>query len=254
MKKLHAFHFYSNFFRGFRSVRFSSFSEMLSHYAHITPDASALIYEDGEKQYCSFAELCSLVQTTAEQYRSSGKRCLGVLAEGSLECIINIFAANAAGLQLVMLDANTPMAVLKGSLPYADVDCLWGDEELCEELTPFLSDGPYDAFADRILFFTSGTTSRSKAVALSGRSLMNSAWNGSQKLPLTADDRLLCMLPLAHVFGFVCGLLWGLSCGATVALGRGARHYFDDFAFYNPTAVPVVPSLLSHAGAWYVLG
>ena len=218
---------------------------MLGYYARITPEASALIYDDGEKQYCSFSELYSRVQAASEYYRNCGKRCLGVLADGSFDCIITVFAANTAGLQLVMLDTNTPISVLKGSLAYADIDCLWGDEELCEELTPFLSAGPSDPYTDRILFFTSGTTSRSKAVALSGRSLMNSAWNGSQKLPLTADDRLLCMLPLAHVFGFVCGLLWGLSCGATVALGRGVRHYFDDCAFYNPTVISVVPSLLA---------
>ena len=225
-------------------IRFSSFLEMLNHYALVSPEASALIYEDNGKQYCSYAELLSRSLKTAERYHISGKRCLGVLADGSLDCIINIFAANIAGLQLVILDANTPMSVLKGSLPYADVDCLWGNEELCEELQPFLSAGPSGSYSDRILFFTSGTTSRSKAVALTGRSLMNSAWNGSQKLPLTENDRLLCILPLAHVFGFVCGLLWGLNCGATVALGRGARHYFDDCAFYNPTAVSAVPSLL----------
>ena len=50
--------------------------------------------------------------------------------------------------------------------------------------------------------------------------------------------------PLGHVFGFVCGLLWGLSCGSCVCLGRGARHYVDDCAFYRPTAVSLVPLLL----------
>jgi long-subunit acyl-CoA synthetase (AMP-forming) len=98
--------------------------------------------------------------------------------------------------------------------------------------------------AGRILFFTSGTTEQAKAVVLTDHSLCQSAWNGSAKLPLTPDDRLLCLLPLSHVFGFVCGLLWGLSCGACVSLGRGARHYLDDCDFYRPTAVSVVPMLL----------
>ena len=79
---------------------------------------------------------------------------------------------------------------------------------------------------------------------LTEQSLCSSAWNGSAKLPLTPEDRLLCLLPLGHVFGFVCGLLWGLSCGAAVALGRGPRHYADDCAFFRPTAVSVVPLLL----------
>ena len=64
-------------------------------------------------------------------------------------------------------------------------------------------------------------------------------------LPLSQDDTLLCMLPLNHVFGFVCGLLWGMECGAAVALGRGARYYTMDFEFYKPTVLSAVPLLLS---------
>ena len=98
--------------------------------------------------------------------------------------------------------------------------------------------------AHAVLFFTSGTTSSSKPVVLTDESLMSSAFNGSSLLPLSPDDTLLCLLPLSHVFGFVCGLLWALSCGATVALGRGPRYYTADFALFEPTAVSVVPKLL----------
>jgi len=54
------------------------------------------------------------------------------------------------------------------------------------------------------------------------------------------------VLPLAHVFGFVCGLLWPWLCGAAVALGRGGRHVFDDWTYFHPTATSVVPILLEH--------
>lgn len=94
------------------------------------------------------------------------------------------------------------------------------------------------------MFFTSGTTDRSKAVVLTGRSLCQSAYNGGALLPLCHEDILMCMLPLAHVFGFVCGLLWGLSFGASIALGRGVRHYVDDLSFYQPTVLSAVPTLL----------
>ena len=72
---------------------------------------------------------------------------------------------------------------------------------------------------------------------------MASAYNGGALLPLSPQDKLLCMLPLGHVFGFVCGLLWGLSCGAAVALGRGARHYHEDCLFFKPTTLSAVPML-----------
>lgn len=55
---------------------------------------------------------------------------------------------------------------------------------------------------------------------------------------------MLDVLPLSHVFGFVCGVLWGLSCGARVALGRGKRHLLDDARTFRPTAMPLVPALL----------
>ena len=227
-------------------MRFSGFEELLSHYALASPDAPALIHEDdGEIKTCSYSVLHQVVTACANSFRSSGKRCIGILSDGSFDCLVTILAANIAGMQIVMLDANAPLSSLKGSIPYTDIDTLWGDEELCEELSPLLTSGPAGEHADRILFFTSGTTSSSKAVVLTGQSLMSSAWNGSQKLPLSSSDTLLCMLPLGHVFGFVCGLLWGLSCGASVALGRGARHYMDDCLTFRPTALSVVPSLLA---------
>ncbi len=221
-------------------MRFDSFRHLLSHFAETTPEAPALRYE---KETLSFAALYARVTARADALRETGKSCLGLLCDGSLENVIELFAANLAGLQLVLLDASLDGELLKTLIRYTDVDLLWGDEELREELEPALMSGVKDG-AGRILFFTSGTTERSKAVVLTDHSLCQSAWNGSAKLPLAPEDTLLCLLPLGHVFGFVCGLLWGLSCGSCVALGRGARHYIDDCDFYRPTAVSVVPLLL----------
>ena len=226
-------------------MRFSGFEELLSTYASSAPDAPALIYEDEGIRTITFSALYETVKAETAEWKSSGKHCVGILSDGSFACVTAILAANIAGLQIVMLDGAAPLSTLKGCIPYADIDCLWGDEELCEELRPFLTDGPSGDYSDQILFFTSGTTSSSKAVTLTGKSLMSSAWNGSQKLPLDPSDTLLCMLPLGHVFGFVCGLLWGLSCGASVALGRGARHYMDDCLYFRPTVLSAVPSLLA---------
>ena len=64
-------------------------------------------------------------------------------------------------------------------------------------------------------------------------------------LPCGEDDVILCILPVAHVFGFVCSMLWGLTYGATIALGRGIRHLVDDPALFKPTILPAVPSLIS---------
>ena len=221
-------------------MRFDSFSHMLSYWAKYTPEAPALRY-DG--RCWSYGDLYREALSRSEELRQSGKTCLGLLSDGSFDCVLTLFAANLAGMQLVLLDAAAPEVLLRGLIAYTDIDMLWGDEELCQSLRPNLTRGVADG-AGKILFFTSGTTERAKAVVLTDHSLCQSAFNGGAKLPLYTDDTLLCMLPLGHVFGFVCGLLWGLNCGACVALGRGARHYLDDLAFYKPTAVSVVPLLL----------
>ena len=66
-------------------VRFDSFEHLLSHFAHSTPDAPALRYEGTT---LSFAALFQTVQKRAEEMRRSGKSCLGVLCDGSLEDVI----------------------------------------------------------------------------------------------------------------------------------------------------------------------
>ena len=226
------------------AVLFESFQQLLSHYASKCPQSTALMYhKDGQLCRCSYSELYSAVCKRALELEGSGASCMGIISDGSFDCVVEIFAANMAGLQLVMLDESLDADSLCRLLPLADVDILWGGAELRELLEKHLGSGVEDG-RDRILFFTSGTTSMSKAVALSGKSLCFSAYSGGEMLPLESSDLLMCMLPLAHVFGFVCSLLWPLSSGAAVALGRGARHYMDDLNYFKPTVLSAVPSLL----------
>ena len=190
-------------------MRFQSFEELLHYWAKESPDRTALCWG---QESCSFHELRERVLRRAAELEKYEKSCLGLLADGSMNCVVEIFAANIAGLQLVMLDASAPESILRGLIAYTDIDMLWGDPELCEELEGNLTHGVVEG-KGKILFFTSGTTERAKAVVLTDNSLCQSAYNGSAMLPLQPEDRLLCTLPLGHVFGFVCGLLWGLSCG-----------------------------------------
>lgn len=235
--------------------KFNSFAEILRSFTQNDPDRTVLIYEeDGAPVRKSRADFAESVLARAEEMRSFGMTCLGVLCDGSLDCVETIFASAVAGLQTVLLDENAADTLLQEQIRQTDIDILWSsDPDLVEELTPYLTEGipsraensaPSGEGSD-ILFFTSGTTASSKAVILTDRNLLAAAYNGSCMLPLSPDDTLLCMLPLNHVFGFVCGLLWGMECGAAVALGRGARYYTMDFGFYKPTVLSAVPLLLS---------
>ena len=230
-------------------VRFDGFSAMLDHWAGRTPDAPALRFARGDAvETLTFAGLRRAVRDRAGALRREAGGCLGVLCDGSAECVVEIMAAAEAGWQLALMDGGADEQLLTEQARAADVDRLWGDPDLINELASALRTDPVARTGD-ILFFTSGTTQAAQAVALTQESLCASAWNGGALLPLRPEDTLLCLLPLNHVFGFVCGLLWGLSCGACVALGRGVRHYADDCAFFRPTALPAVTLLLQFLAA-----
>ena len=228
-------------------VLYDGFSDFLTKMSEQRPDAIALLHGANDVyQRVTWAGFAADVEARAAELRESGKTCLAILADGSYACIVEIFAANIAGLQIAMLDMAVPDKMLAQLLPYVDADALWCPKpERAEALSAYLGAGVTDG-AGKILFFTSGTTSRAKAVVLTDSSLMSSAYGGSGTFPLNAGDVLLCVLPVAHVFGFVCGLLWPWLCGATVALSRGGRHVFDDWTYFHPTATSVVPILLEH--------
>lgn len=96
----------------------------------------------------------------------------------------------------------------------------------------------------RFPFRTSGTTASAREVILDEKAILRSAWNGEMMMHCTSRDRLLSLLPMTHIFGFVCTLIWPLSRGAEVDLGRGMRHLIDDPNYFRPTILPVVPTLL----------
>ena len=63
--------------------RFQSFEELLTFWAAESPDSPALRYEDG---ILTFSELLERVQKRAAELKSTGKSCLGMLSDGSLDC------------------------------------------------------------------------------------------------------------------------------------------------------------------------
>ena len=67
-----------------------------------------------------------------------------------------------------------------------------------------------------LINYTSGSTGSPKGVMLNGHSLSNNVEVGMKMLPVDPGQRLVSMLPLAHMFGQVCELLYPLSCGTHI--------------------------------------
>ena len=67
-----------------------------------------------------------------------------------------------------------------------------------------------------LINYTSGSTGSPKGVMLNGRSLSNNVETGMQMLPVDPGQRLVSMLPLAHMFGQVCEFLYPLCSGTHI--------------------------------------
>ena len=67
-----------------------------------------------------------------------------------------------------------------------------------------------------LINYTSGSTGSPKGVMLNGRSLSNNVEIGMKILPVEPGQSLVSMLPLAHMFGQVCELLYPLCSGTHI--------------------------------------
>ncbi len=67
-----------------------------------------------------------------------------------------------------------------------------------------------------LINYTSGSTGSPKGVMLNGRSLSNNVETGMSMLPVDPGQRLVSMLPLAHMFGQVCEFLYPLCSGTHI--------------------------------------
>jgi len=95
-----------------------------------------------------------------------------------------------------------------------------------------------------IMLFTSGTTSISKAVALSQANICADIYALSQMAKVTKDDTFLSFLPLHHTFESSCTFLYGTYCGITIAFCDGIRHVASNLKEYNITGFVCVPLML----------
>lgn len=97
-----------------------------------------------------------------------------------------------------------------------------------------------------IILFTSGTTSKSKAVALSQRNICSNIYDISCVFDVNKDDTLLSFLPLHHTFESTVGFLFAFSVGAKVAFCEGIRHIADNIKEYQVSVMISVPILFEN--------
>ena len=107
----------------------------------------------------------------------------------------------------------------------------------------------------RIMLFTSGTTSKSKVVALSHKNLISNVMDYASVVDVDSNDRILSFLPLHHVYECTVGMLVSLYVGAERAFCDGIRHIVENLNEYKITYAAFVPAIyeLMYKNIWKMI-
>lgn len=102
-------------------------------------------------------------------------------------------------------------------------------------------DYPLDPLQPKILLFTSGTTSRSKAVVHNHRALAANLMAMCQMVEIQETDIFFSILPLHHTYECTCGFLCPLYRGASIAQCEGLRYIQANLKEARATVLLAVP-------------
>ncbi len=239
--------------------------------AAIRPSATAVI---DEGRHTSYRELIEEVDKHAGRLVEAGLQPgdrVALVAENSSRFLIAAFAVWAAGGVLATIYPSTGKEDLRYTLDNADPALVLADRNTssavraaaAEDLPVALIDGvhgpvpsvrtatmPNPAQLREPLFlicYSSGTTSRPKAIMLSQAALYNGARTYADVWRLSSADRTVVCLPMAWLYGLCSTSMATLLVGGTVIALRRARPdlLVDAIERHRATFLPGVTTIFA---------
>ena len=216
-----------------------TFADPLKYASRMAPTKTALI--DGVESV-NFAKLHRRCRLLAGALRDLGLNKgdrVAILANNGQRYIETYMGVPAAGLVVVSLNTRHAMAELKYALEDSQTKVLLTDRDPgeladCVEHVIMIPDS-YDTMLNEAaeielginleesdlagLFYTGGTTGKSKGVMLSHRNLIANTFHYLASVPQREDDVMLVMAPLFHAAGSaaVIANIWTLGTQVTLA-------------------------------------
>lgn len=127
---------------------------------------------------------------------------------------------------------------------YLDIETLRTEgKKLLEEGNKDYINAEIDSYKMGVLLFTSGTTSKSKAVMLSQKNIACNVYALQCVEDSRPTDTNIAFLPFHHVFGSTC-LIWTLAGGVRHVFPDGLRYIKQNLNEYKVTVFVGVPLLI----------
>lgn len=219
--------------------------------------------------------------TALYQMGFKGKR-VAIIGKNRYEWALSHLANLLGGITSVPLDKDLQYDELENSLIRSKADCIIFDEKLTDkiekikeenntQLTEYICMGDNNNFKSinqllkkgnellnkgkkeyidakidenkmNILLFTSGTTSKSKAVMLSQKNVASNIYAMRCVEDIRNTDTNIAFLPFHHIFGSTC-LIMMLACGVKTVFPDGLRYIKQNLNEYKVSIFVGVPVL-----------
>ncbi len=233
------------------------------------PDTDFFICRDSRFPSVTGERLCSICKR-AQSVLPKGRDAehIALLGPNSAAWITAYFAVISSGNVVVPLHYGLKHDELKEYISRSDCSMLLFDERcseeaemLAEEIAGLTIRQVHDfldqaemapeeewpelpADAPVAMYFTSGTTARSRCVILTHRNLASQVNAIFSVLPLSRDDTGLSVLPLSHTFEMMTYVVGALYCGGTLYINDSLRNMKANLKRCKPTILVAVPLIL----------
>ena len=235
----------------------TSFYKLLTDNVKKYEDKTAILYDTYDVSYRQFME--DAIKKAMHLKHYEGKR-IALCGPASYRWIVNLFGIVMAGKDAILVDFFLSQDERNSILERIKTDYILSSTNqyiLADEQAIIIAGADHDNDADiedydkntqegNILLFTATEDESDKAVVLTTSNLLNTVKAISSRCKCDSSDRVLAQTPLHHIFGLAYSLLWPLTKGACVCVGRGLRHIDADTYYYNATILPGTPSMIKY--------
>ena len=248
--------------------RISSMAEMLRIKAESMPDDSAFRYRKGRdgvenKTYGDvYLEVRKAASWVSKNYGQGNH--IAIIGENSYEWIIAFLAVLTSGNVAVPVDKELPAKEVEWLVRKAEAsavfisktysDLVEGIEDLKVMTLKNLQDAAAGESGDyqlaepageelACIFFTSGTSGRSKGVMLSHGNITSEIYECSRMFDPEGRSTL-AVLPFHHAFGLIVAVLMAYNYGVSVFLNKSLKRVKDDLQLARPEIIMLVPMFI----------
>lgn len=243
-----------------------TFADPIKYASSMAPTKTAVIDGDASVNFAELHRRCRLLAGALRALGLDKGERVAILANNGQRYIETYIGVPAAGFVVVPLNTRHAIAELKYALEDSQAKVLLIDRDPgeladCVEHVIMIPEA-YDTMLNEArelelginveeddlagLFYTGGTTGKSKGVMLSHRNLIANTFHYLASIPQREDDVMLVMAPLFHAAGSlgVIGNIWTLGTQVTLA-AFDPKTALDLIAQHGITESLGVPTMLA---------